>query len=179
MYSKGELMKDNIIELVQEEASYYLKFKKYNFKALAQIGKNGLTLKHKEGDKKTQMGIFELGIALGTHKKEEVNTKVSYLRINKNMYWIDDVNSEYYNQLIDSSTIKTGWKSGEHLIEFSNQYEYAIEIKTNPQNIKGRGSAMFVHCFGENPYTAGCIAIDRQKMLELLRLVDKYTKIKI
>ena len=172
-------MENNIIELVQEKSSYYLEFKKYNFKTLAQIGKNGLTLNHKEGDKKTQMGTFELGIAIGTHEKEEINTKLSYLKINKNMYWIDDVNSEYYNQLIDSNYIKTGWESGEHLIDFSNQYEYAIEIKTNPENIKGKGSAMFIHCFGKNPYTAGCIAIDKQKMLELLRLVDQYTKIKI
>ena len=59
------------------------------------------------------------------------------------------------------------------------QYEYAIEIKINPKNVRGNGSAVFIHCFGSNCYTAGCIAIDRLKMIELFGLVDKETMIKI
>lgn len=172
-------MKDNIIELVKEDENYYLVFKKYNFKALAYIGENGLTLHHHEGDKKTQIGTFRLGVAFGIHDYDEIKTNLNYMKINANLYWVDDVNSIYYNKLIDSTITKTGWNSGEHLIDFPKQYEYAIEIKINPKNVRGNGSAVFIHCFGSNCYTAGCIAIDKDKMIELFGLVDKETMIKI
>lgn len=170
---------DNIIELIKENENYYLVFKKYNFKALAYIGKNGLTLHHYEGDQKTQKGVFQLGVALGTHDYSDVKTNLNYMKINPNLYWVDDINSIYYNKLIDFTITKTGWKSGEHLIDFPKQYEYAIEIKINPKNIRGNGSAVFIHCFGSNNYTSGCIAIDRVKIIELLSLVDKSTVLKI
>ena len=35
---------DNIIELIKENENYYLVFKKYNFKALAYIGKNSIVV---------------------------------------------------------------------------------------------------------------------------------------
>ena len=72
-------MKDNIIELVKEDENYYLVFKKYNFKALAYIGENGLTLHHHEGDKKTQMGTFRLGVAFGIHDYDEIKTNLNYM----------------------------------------------------------------------------------------------------
>ena len=172
-------MNDNIIELIKESEDYYLEFKKFNFKALAYIGENGLTENHIEGDRKTPKGIFKLGVSFGTHDYSTISTKLNYMKINKTLYWVDDVNSIYYNKLIDSSITKSGWKSGEHLIDFPKQYEYAIEIKANEKNIPGKGSALFIHCFGNNRYTAGCIAIEAEKMIELLHIVDKKTLIKI
>lgn len=49
------------------------------------------------------------------------------------MHWVDDINSKFYNQLIDITKVKKDWNSSEHLIEYPKQYEYAIEIKTNPK----------------------------------------------
>ena len=70
------------------------------------------------------------------------------------------------------------WKSAEHLIEYPKQYEYAIELKTNPNNIKGKGSAIFLHCSVNKP-TAGCIAIEKEKMQEIFRLIKKNATINI
>jgi L,D-peptidoglycan transpeptidase YkuD (ErfK/YbiS/YcfS/YnhG family) len=93
------------------------------------------------------------------------------------MYWVDDIFSDDYNELIKTS-IKPMF-SAEHLIDYANDaYEYAIEIKTNPDNIKGKGSAIFLHC-KRKEYTAGCIAIDSEDMKILISMIDSNTKIKI
>lgn len=142
------------------------------FQTEAFFGKNGVTTNKKEGDGKTPLGVFKLGIALGTHKKEEVNEKLNYMEINENLYWVDDSSSNFYNQLVDITKVKKDWKSAEHLIEYPNEYEYMIEIKTNPNNIPGNGSAIFLHCSSNKP-TAGCIAIDKEKMEEVLKKIDR------
>ena len=58
------------------------------------------------------------------------NNKIEYKNIDEYLYWVDDINSKYYNQLVDSRNINKDWKSAEHLIEYPNEYEYVIEIKS-------------------------------------------------
>ncbi len=168
----------------------------------AFIGQEGLTKDKKEGDKQTPVGTFELGLLFGTHKKEilkrnyildceekksvsildykeKINNNIfnyNYIEINKNLYWVDDVKSKYYNKLVDISNVEKDWDSAEHLISYKNEYEYAIEIKINPKNIRGKGSATFLHCSTGKP-TAGCIAIDKKYMEKIFSLIDENTKI--
>ena len=134
------------------------------------IGKNGVTNKKIEGDGKTPLGIFNIGISFGIHKN--ITTNLKYIQINPNMYWVDDINSKYYNQLVDSSKVDIDWKSAEHLIEYPKEYEYAIEIKTNPNNEKNKGSAIFLHCSSQKP-TSGCVAINTYYMIELLKNLEE------
>jgi len=143
----------------------------------AFIGKNGMTKLKKEGDNKTPIGEFELGTTFGTHDIK-VNEEITYIKINKNLYWVDDINSTYYNKLVDITKVDKKWISAEHLINYPIEYEYGIEIKTNPNNIKGKGSAIFIHCENNKP-TAGCVAIDRLEMTKLLINLKKNCKIKI
>lgn len=149
---------------------------------IAFIGQNGMTNDKKERDKKTPVGTFELGMLFGKHKKEILKSKINntildynYIEINPNLYWVDDIKSKYYNKLVDISKVKKDWNSAEHLIKYKKEYEYAIEIKINPKNIKGKGSATFLHCWAGKP-TAGCIAIDRKYMKKIFSLIDKNTK---
>lgn len=142
-----------------------LTFPKCSIKTHAYIGKNGVTNNKIEGDGKTPLGEFELGIILSMQKN-----------ITEDMYWIDDPKSKYYNQLVDVTKIEKDWNSAEHLIDYPVEYEYLIEVKTNPNNIPGKGSALFLHC--ENgKETAGCIAIDRNIMKMIIENIDKETKI--
>lgn len=170
---------DNIIYVsINENDEWILKFPKYNIKAKAYIGKNGITRDKKEGDGKTPLGSFELGRILGTHKKINNRNSLEYQEINENMYWIDDSKSKYYNQLVDISKVKKDWNSAEHLIDYPIQYEYLIEVRTNPNNISGKGSAIFLHC-SNNKATAGCVAVSRDTMKKILENIDKNTKIEI
>ena len=119
--------------------SFYNKNKKL-FETKAFIGENGTTINKIERDGKTPEGTFEFGLFFGMHSKEslEIDENIEYIQINKHLYWVDDIYSKYYNQLIDITKVRKDWRSAEHLIEYLNEYEYAIEIKTNPENIKGK-----------------------------------------
>ena len=163
----------------KENNNYYLIYN--DIKEKAYIGKNGITNHKKEGDNKTPKGLFAIGLIFGTHSKEELNLDSSlyYQKINNNLHWIDDINSEYYNTLIDVSKTKTNFSSSEHLIDYKEAYEYAIEIKTNPNNIKGKGSAIFLHCTTNKEYTAGCVAIPSKALKKLLTMINKDTQILI
>ncbi len=153
---------------------YVIKNNKEIINCDAFIGKNGMTYNKKEGDKKTPIGIFKLGLAFGTHKKIDINKSINYIKLNKNLYWVDDVNSNNYNKLIDITKQKRDFNSAEHLIDYKKEYEYAIEIKSNPTNIKGKGSAIFLHCSNLKP-TAGCIAIEKNNLKKILKLISKDT----
>lgn len=141
------------------------------FTTKAFIGKNGITDNKKEGDGKTPIGKYNLGVAFGTHDEVKFD---NYIKINENLYWVDDVSSKFYNQLVDITKVKKDWNSSEHLIQYQKQYEYAIEIKTNPQNFPGKGSAIFLHC-SAGKHTAGCIAIDAKYMKFLLDIIENNT----
>lgn len=139
------------------------------------IGKNGLG-KTKEGDLKTPLGLYEFGIAFGMDKK--IETRLEYVVINPNLYWIDDPNSKYYNQLVDIEKVRKDWETAEHLIRQKEAYKYAIEIKYNKENNKEKGSAVFLHCSEEKP-TSGCISIPCKDMRFLLNNLTKEAKILI
>lgn len=175
-------MDDNIIYVdVKENSLAKLTFPKYNIETIASIGENGASEIMIEGNKKTPLGLFEFGIAMGTHSETEMKNKlkINYTQINKNMYWVDDINSKYYNQLVDITKTPDGWNSAEHLIDFPDEYEYLIEIKCNPNNIPNKGSAIFFHCNDNGKPTLGCIGIKRKEMETILPLIDENTKILI
>lgn len=172
-------MNDNIIYVdIKDDNLAILKYPEIDIEVNAFIGENGSTLKKHEGDNKTPLGVFELGIILGTHDKNEINTKLEYQQITKDMYWVDDINSKYYNTLVNINETECDWNSAEHLIEFPIQYEYIIEIKNNPENIPGKGSAIFLHC-SNSISTHGCVAIDNMTMKKLIEGIDEETKIEI
>ena len=134
------------------------------------IGKNGVTYDKIEGDGKTPLGKFNIGVSFGMHKN--VDTHLKYVQINPNLYWVDDSNSKYYNRLVDITKVEKDWKSAEHLMDYPVEYEYALEIKANPNNEKNKGSAIFLHCSNQKP-TAGCVAINTYNMIELLKNIKE------
>lgn len=169
---------NKILVQVLEQEKAILKYPKCHIEIDAYIGRNGTTKQKQEGDGKTPLGEFELGVILGTQLGIQNRNELKYRKITKEMYWVDDVKSKYYNQLVNENEVEKDWNSAEHLIEYPIQYEYLIEIKTNPQNIPGKGSAIFLHCSNNKP-TAGCVAIDRKSMRTIIENIDKNTKIEI
>lgn len=169
---------NKIYVFAKEHNKGLLKFPRYNIEAPAYIGKNGVTRQKREGDGKTPLGEFELGEILGRYPSLPKPNKLKYTQITENLYWIDDSKSKYYNQLVDISKVKKDWNSAEHLIDYPIEYEYLIEIKTNPNNIPGKGSAIFLHCSNNKP-TAGCIAVDKDIMRRIVEDINEQTKIEI
>lgn len=128
------------------------------------IGKNGIATDKVEGDYCTPAGLYKLGFGFGT---ESVDTQIEYRIINDNCYWVDDSDSEYYNQWVESQNIT--WKSAEHLADYPESYHYGIVINYNMNPaIPNKGSAIFLHC-STGSYTAGCVAIPEETMSFVLK----------
>jgi L,D-peptidoglycan transpeptidase YkuD (ErfK/YbiS/YcfS/YnhG family) len=140
----------------------------------AFIGKNGI-VKQKEGDSKTPIGIFNITKAFGI--KENPGTELKYIKVTENLYACDE-NCKYYNQIIDSKKVKHQCK-GAHLIDYSPQYNYGLCINFNSENIYPKGSNIFIHVKGRKNYTAGCIAVDEESMITILKNATTKTKVYI
>ncbi len=159
-----------------------LKFPKYKINVPARIGKKGVAKNPPEGGMATPIGTFKFGLAFG-FKYFPVHKTLKYQIINKDLYWVADTKSKYYNQLVNIKKIPSGSfdiKKSEHLIEFTTEYEYGIEIVFNPKNDPKLDNAIFLHVMSKNKgNTAGCVAVEREVMKKLLTVIDKDTVIEI
>ena len=148
---------------------------KFKFKCV--LGKNGVTLKKKEGDLKTPKGTYSIGpLFFRKDKIHKVETQLKKIPIKRDMYWCNYVKSKYYNKLITSK------KFGSHEKMFRNdrKYDLVVVINYNTKKIiKKKGSAIFLHLTNNYKKTEGCVAIKKIDMLILLKIINKKTKIKI
>ena len=149
-----------------------------DFYLKCSIGKNGLTKKKIEGDKKTPIGVFKLGpLYFRNDKIKKLNTKLKKNLIKKNMGWCNDVtNKRKYNKLIKLNNKVRH----EKLFRKDYKYDLFIPIKYNHNKpILGKGSCIFIHLTKDYKPTAGCIALKEKDFLIMLKLIKKNTKIKI
>ena len=166
-----------IVVVAKEEAvlSFYEKNEEGKWEEIlstpAMIGKNGIG-KAKEGDMKTPVGEYYFTKAFGI--LENPGAKVDYVQVNKSHYWVDDVNSKYYNQLVSTQKVERDWISAEHICEYGELYHYVLATSYNEECVAGLGSAVFLHCASEETeYTAGCVAIPEKYMLQIMKMLEK------
>ena len=147
-----------------------------DFKLKCCVGKRGLTIYKKEGDKKTPKGIFDLERLY--FRKDRINkpeTALQCKEIKENMGWSNDLRyPAKYNRLIDiSENIKH-----EKLKRWDYKYDLFIPIKYNfKKPVVGIGSAIFIHLTKDYKPTAGCISICKKDFLIMIKLINKNTKI--
>jgi L,D-peptidoglycan transpeptidase YkuD (ErfK/YbiS/YcfS/YnhG family) len=150
---------------------YYL-----NYKIKCAIGKNGITKNKREGDLKTPRGIFKLKKVL--YRRDRIKFFKSTLKknyIKKNIGWCDDPSSKYYNR-----EIKFPFNySAEKLWRKDNIYDLIIIINYNCKPvIKNKGSAIFLHICKKNyAPTKGCLAINKNDMMNLIVNIKNNTKL--
>ena len=166
-----------IVAVAKEEAVLSLYEKNEDGKwmeilsTVAVIGKNGIG-KSKEGDMKTPVGAFRFTKAFGI--LECTQTKIDYVQVDESHYWVDDVNSKYYNQFITIENVEPDWTSAEHICEYGDLYHYVLATSYNQECFAGLGSAVFLHCASEETkYTAGCVAIPEEYMLQIVKRVEE------
>ena len=138
------------------------------FSVKGRIGKNGAG-KQKEGDGKTPTGVYRFNMAFGILENPGI-TVMPYLRLDESHHWVDDSNSQYYNQFVSTRDVEIDWNSSEHLYKIAPSYNYVLSTTYNEECIPNKGSAIFLHCtsrsFGP---TAGCIAIPEEYMIEVMK----------
>jgi L,D-peptidoglycan transpeptidase YkuD (ErfK/YbiS/YcfS/YnhG family) len=153
-----------------------LQIDEFNFQC--SVGKNGITTKKKEGDKKTPAGLFKIEHLY--YRKDRINlpeTDLKCLKINEKMGWCDDENyPKKYNKLITVND-RIGH---EKLFRKDHKYDLLIPIKFNyHKRIVGKGSCIFIHLTNNYKPTAGCIALKKKDFFIMLKLINRNTRIKI
>ena len=135
-------------------------------KFICYVGKNGIGLKKREGDKITPKGRYKL-IKIFYKKRQlnEIRTKIPKIEIKKNFAWCTDSNNKRYNSLI-----KKPIGEYENLFREDNLYDIMIVLDFNYTSpIKYKGSAIFLHCSeNETKFTEGCIAMRKKDLLKLI-----------
>lgn len=105
-------------------------------------------------------------------------TKCHYTQLKSTHFWVDDMNSRYYNRFVDSSKVKKDWNSAENLSACGTDYAYVAAFDYNKDCIPGKGSAFFLHCETGKP-TQGCISVPKEKMVFILRHLTRHSEIYI
>ena len=148
-----------------------------DFKFRCAIGKNGIKLRKREGDKATPSGKFFIGkLYYRADRVKKPLTKITTKTIKKNMGWCDDPNSQHYNKEI---LIKNEVKY-EKLFRNDSLYDYLIVINYNTKKTEPyKGSAIFIHLTKNYKPTDGCIALKERDFLILTKLINKKSTIKI
>ena len=153
----------------------YLTFNKYKVKCA--VGKKGIGNKKKEGDLVTPKGQFKIKIILYRRDRVLVTTNLKKRAIKKNMVWCNDPQSKDYNKLV---TLPFKFNH-EKLHRKENIYDIILVLNYNMSPTKkNRGSAIFIHIAKKNyKKTEGSIAIKKEHLLKILKVIKKSTKVKI
>ena len=126
----------------------------------------------KEGDNRSPAGLFSLGPTFGHQRHAK---KMPFIPITEDLECVDDSNSLYYNQFVNTRFIeKRDWNSSEKMKEVGHLYVIGLVVHHNVSPIKpGMGSAIFMHIW-RNPGggTAGCTAMEHEHMQEIVEWLD-------
>ena len=165
---------------------FFLRVGKKIFKC--QIGKTGYKIytQKNEGDKATPIGKWRLKSIY--YRSDKVlrpiikNKTFKINKITKNCAWCDDPKSIYYNKYIN---VKRNFHvkniNFENLWREDDAYDLVIETSHNSSPvIKGKGSAIFVHCsFSDYSKTAGCVALKKKDLIFLIKNISNKVYLEI
>lgn len=142
----------------------------------AVVGRNGFAASGEkvEGDGKTPSGIFPLELVFGYDPASTI--RMPYRQATAADLWVDDVDSPDYNTWVRRGD--TAAKSYEVMRLPDRRYRHGIVIGYNRYPIvKGKGSAIFVHVWGESEGpTAGCVALDEGQLVAIIDWLDPAQK---
>ncbi|UPT76524.1 hypothetical protein MN086_05590 [Sulfurovum sp. XGS-02] len=137
---------------------------------LHEVPKDAQIIK-KEGDGKSPAGIFKLKQAFGY---APFNVKYPYKVYEETDHCVDDVNSKYYNKIVDSTQVDVDYKSKEHMKFPKDYYKYGIVVDHNHIDedgaVKGAGSCIFMHI--KDVPTAGCTVMHESEIQEIIKWLD-------
>lgn len=136
-------------------------------------GKKGPT--KKEGDGKAPAGVFALGSAFGfAPLREAAWLRVPYVPLTPTVECVDDTASRHYNRVVDRLAVGDfDWNSSERMRSVEG-YRWGLVVRHNAAPpVAGRGSCIFLHIWaGPGRGTAGCTAMEEERLTELLRWLD-------
>ncbi len=137
------------------------------------VGKNGLCFDadHIEGCGQTPIGVYHFNRAFGI--AADPGCAIPYVQVTDDTWWSGDP-AYHYNEMVDIKDFPELAKDdSEHIIDYEYQYQYCLNISFNEEGTPGRGSAIFLHCFGPlKPYTGGCVSLPENIMEQVMQRVQ-------
>ena len=137
------------------------------------VGRNGLCFDadRAEGCGQTPIGVYHFNKAFGI--AADPGCALPYFQADDNTYWSGDPDRQY-NRMVDIRDVPDlALDDSEHIVDYEYQYQYCLNISFNEEGTPGRGSAIFLHCFGPaKPYTGGCVAVPENIMRMIMRQVS-------
>ncbi len=150
-----------------------------------RIGRNGLgwgetvwplkkapeVANKKEGDGKSPAGLFPLLDGFGRANESANFPNFPFKAMDKNWAGVDDVKSNYYNQLVNVEDLgsKKDWDSSENMC--IPEYLLGLRVGYNTENpVPGSGSCIYVHLFSvPERGTAGCTSMAPANLRKLAK----------
>lgn len=138
----------------------------------------------KEGDGRSPAGVFSIGTAFGQSQKPLEGSKLPYLQLTPSIECVDDGSSSHYNRIVDRASVTPDWNSSEKMLAVGEAYrwgavvDYNGIVPTNGVSPKALGgSCIFLHVWRSSSYgTAGCTAMEKSQLEEVLRWIDPARK---
>lgn len=144
-----------------------------------RIGYGGLVRgdRRRQGSGTTPLGTSRLIWSFGTHARQD-DWKLRHRTIRRGDFWVQDNASAYYNRYRNQR--QGGFRAGlpssdpnasERLTDYRSQYEYALVLDYNREQVRHRGAGIFLHVNGGGA-TAGCVSAPRAFLRLLMRRLD-------
>ena len=116
----------------------------------------------------TPVGIYHFTKAFGI--APDPGSTLPYTQVDATHYWVGDSASPLYNTFVSTREHDNfSKKESEQIVAYTMPYQYVLNISYNESRKPHLGSAIFLHCYSKNPYTAGCVAVPESMMVTILR----------
>ena len=130
-----------------------------------------------QGTGTTPLGTYPLLSSFGTHARNTA-WDLAHRQIRRGDYWVQDNRSDHYNRYRNKNAGGFRWwlptsnyNSSERLADYRVQYEYSIVIGYNWEQVRHRGSGIFLHVNGRGA-TAGCVSAPRWFIRQMMVRLD-------
>ncbi|OBH16592.1 L,D-transpeptidase family protein [Mycolicibacter sinensis] len=132
----------------------------------AHVGSAGMAQKAKSGHPATPMGVFTLPYAFGTAPNP--GGGLQYVQVGPDHWWDGDDHSPTFNTMQVCKKAQCPFDTNESENLQIPQYKHAVVMGVNTARTPGDGAAFFFHTTDGGP-TAGCVAIDDAKLVQIIQ----------
>ena len=132
----------------------------------AHIGSAGMTEQSRDGYPATPKGVFTLDYVFGTAPSP--GGGLQYVQVGPDHWWDGDPKSPTYNTMQVCKKSQCPFDTSESENLQIPQYVHSVVMGVNKQRIPGNGGGFFMHAT-DGGATAGCVALDDDKLVEIIR----------
>jgi L,D-peptidoglycan transpeptidase YkuD (ErfK/YbiS/YcfS/YnhG family) len=130
-----------------------------------RVGEGGPT--KSEGDGRSPAGAFKLLTLFGAAEEKPPSLRFPFLTLGPSWQGVDDAQSAFYNQILDTRVTPRSWQSWEEM--WVPEYRLGAQVGYNTSPIEpGRGSCIFLHILSQpEQATSGCTAMSLPHIRQL------------